>query len=77
MMKPQMDLGQFFRPFKDYATWEILGAAGAYLMREFRKKGPAQVDIEKATKEGAMFLTPDGWTTEKRRFDDNDPIKPR
>ena len=75
--EPHMDLGQIFRPLKEYATWEILGAGGGYLMRSFRKNRAVQADTDKATKEGAMFLTPDGWQTDKLRFENSDPIKPR
>jgi hypothetical protein len=65
----------WLQSLRDYAVWELIGAAGAYF--GITKKKSTSVEVDKATKEGAMFLTPDGWETDQRRFENSDPIKPR
>lgn len=73
-----MDVRPLLQFVKDYASWELLGAASAFFGKDFFKSKTAQAkDIEKAAKDGYTFLTPDGWETDRRRFEDSNPIKPR
>lgn len=71
-----MHLGPFIRAIKDYASQELIGVAVAFLGRNFFKKKSEEKDAEKASSERAMFLTPDGWQTDKRRLDSDAPIQP-
>jgi len=67
----------FLHAIKDYASWEVIAIAGGFLFRNLFHRGAQAGDAEKASKEAGMFLTPDGWQTGTRRFDDNAPIIPR
>jgi hypothetical protein len=73
-----MDLRPLLQFAKDYASWEILGAVSAFFGKDLFKSKTAQAkDMEKAAKDGATFLTPDGWETDRLRFENSNPIKPR
>jgi len=71
-----MDLGPFIQAIKDYASQELVGIAIAFFGRKALKNKSDAKDAEKASSEGAMFLTPDGWQTDKRRLDSDAPIQP-
>lgn len=73
-----MDVRPLLQFIKDYAFWELLGGAGAFFGKDLFKSKTAQAkDMEKAASDGFTSLTPDGWETDRRRFENGDPIKPR
>ena len=69
-----MDLTPFLRPFKDYASWELMGVALVLLRKMFKR---TTSDNPHAANDSDMSLTPDGWTSNKRRFTSDSPIQPR
>jgi hypothetical protein len=69
-----MDLTPFLRPFKDYASYELMGVALVVLRTLFKR---TTSDNPQAADNGDMMLTPDGWITDKKRLSSSSPIQPR
>ena len=71
-----MALAPLLKAVQDRALWEAAGAAGAFLLRSLRRGRVEDKEAEKASKEPAMSLTPDGWRTDKSRLNDSGPVGP-
>jgi hypothetical protein len=67
---------RLIRLVKAYEVQEAWGAFAAAAWGVLRKKIMPDEDSE-APQEGAMYLTPKGWETDKSRWNTSAPIRPQ